>query len=109
MQNHNNNGKPSEAAGAKTVHGMKRNDGKSLNPRIVEGLNNLYDDILNDPIPDKITSILDKLRDEERKQNLTPSAPESTGPTSTYPTKTAQKSINTETIGNDKGNTDDDA
>lgn len=38
-----------------------------LNPRIVKGLNDLYSGIVNDPLPDKITNILDKLRDEERK------------------------------------------
>jgi len=37
-----------------------------LNPRIVDGLNNLYDGIVNDPIPDKIANILDQLREQER-------------------------------------------
>ena len=39
-----------------------------LNPRIVKGLNRLYDDIINDPIPDKISSVLERLREEERAQ-----------------------------------------
>lgn len=38
-----------------------------LNPRIIKGLNNLYDGIVNDPLPDKITSILDQLREKERQ------------------------------------------
>lgn len=44
-----------------------------LNPRIVKGLNSLYDGILNEPLPDKITSILDELRAKERSQNDQPS------------------------------------
>ena len=41
--------------------------GQPLNPRIVRGLNSLYDGIVNDPLPEKITNILDQLREKERE------------------------------------------
>lgn len=45
--------------------GAKR-DVPSLNPRITQDLNRLYDGIVNDPLPDKITQMLERLRKEER-------------------------------------------
>lgn len=45
------------------------NKDTDLNPRIAEGLSNLYDDIVNQPLPDKITTVLDRLREEEQRQS----------------------------------------
>ena len=56
-----------QSAGEKNLDGMEKDTEQPLNPRIVEGLNSLYDGIVNDPIPDKIANVLDKLREEERK------------------------------------------
>jgi len=51
--------------------GMAKDNNKDtdLNPRIAEGLSNLYDDIVNQPLPDKITGVLERLREEEQRQS----------------------------------------